>query len=123
MKRSTFILIAAIISILFGLGFLLVPATVMSLYGSKLDTLGTFIARYFGAALFGVGVIFFASRNATTFEEIAKAGLLGGLVLGVTGLVVAIWDGFAGVSNNFVWVNTAIYTFITLGFGYFYFKK
>ena len=123
MKRSTFILIVAIIGLLFGLGFLVVPNMVMSLYGSKLDLTGEFVGRYFGSALLGLGVIFFTGRKANTLEEIVKSGLLGGFVLGVTGLIVAVWDGIAGTSNAFIWIDTVIYLFFTVGFGYFYFKK
>ncbi len=123
MKRSTFVLIAAILIVVFGLGFLIMPNTVLSVYGSKLDTTGEFVARYFGSALLGLAVTWFTARSAKTIEDTFKGGYLGGLVLGVTGLVVAIWDVFAGTHNSFVWANVVIYAFFTIGFAYSYFKK
>ena len=123
MKRSTYVLIAAIIIAVFGLGFLISPNTVLSIYGSKLDTTGEFVARYFGSALIGLAVTWFMARGAKTIEDTHRGGYLGGLVLGVTGLLVAIWDVFAGTHNSFVWANVAIYAFFAIGFAYCYFKK
>jgi hypothetical protein len=123
MKRNTFILIAAIIAGLFGLGFLLIPDAVMDLYGTPLDTIARFLCRYFGSALLGVAVIFWTTRNAKSLDDFIQGGLLGGLILTVTGLIVAVWDGIVGVANNFIWINTVIYGLLAIGFGYYYFKK
>ncbi len=123
MKLSTFVLIVALLAFMFGLGFLVIPNVAIIPYGSTLDLVGSFMARYFGAVLVGVGVIFFTSRNAKTFEALQKCGILGGLVLGVAGLIVSIWDAIAGAHSAFIWVNVVIYAVLTLGFGYYYFKK
>lgn len=123
MKRSTFVLIASIIGFIFGLGFLISPNGALSLYGVKMDLVGVFIGRYFGSALLGVAVTWFIASRTDTIEGLLRAGLFGGFVLGVTGLIVAIWDGIAGTANSLVWINTAIYAFLSIGFGYFYFKK
>ena len=101
MKRSTFILIASIIGFIFGVGFIISPNASLSLYGVSMDPVGVFIGRYFGSALLGVAFTWFLARNAKTAEEFGKAGLFGGFVLGVTGLVVAVWDGIAGTANAF----------------------
>jgi len=58
------------------------------------------MARYFGSALLGLGVIYSVGRGAKTAKEFLKAGLLGEVGL-----------------------NVLLYGFITVGFGYFYFKK
>lgn len=123
MKRSTYVFIASIIAFIFGLGFLISPNGSLSLYGVKMDAVGVFIGRYFGSALLGVAVTWFLASRTDTAEGLLKAGLLGGFVLGVTGLVVAVWDGIAGNANSLVWINTLIYAFLSIGFGYFYFKK
>lgn len=123
MKRNVFMLIAGIIALIFGLGFLLIPDKVLALYGSKADTLALFMSRYFGSALLGVGVLLLAVRAGKTREDAILGGTLGLLTLTLTGLIVAIWDLIAGVSNNLVWLNIAVYGLLTIGFAYFYFKK
>ncbi len=92
-------------------------------YGSTLDTTGAFMARYFGSALPGPGAIYSMGRGAKTAEEFLEAGLLGGAAVGITGLIVSIWDVIAGTHNALVWLNVLLYGFFTVGFGYFYFKK
>ena len=49
MKISSFLMLKAIISLLFGIGFIAIPTTVWSIYGVELDPAGIMTARYFGA--------------------------------------------------------------------------
>ena len=125
MKLNLFILIAAILGFIFGLGFLLIPVQSIAPYGVDLsqNVTGQFLGRYLGSALVALAVTWLMARSAKTEEALKKAGLMGGLVLGVTGLFVAIWDSLAGAGNSFTWVNAAIYAFLTIGFAYYYFKK
>jgi len=123
MKRNVFMLIAGIIALIFGLGFLIIPSQALSLYGVNPDILASFMTRYFGSALVGVGILLLAVRKSETREAAIKGGTLGLLALTVTGLIVAIWDLIAGSSNNFIWVNIAVYGLLSIGFAYYYFKK
>jgi hypothetical protein len=122
MKRSTFMLIAAIIGLLFGLGFILIPDTAMSIFGSTLDAHSRFMSRTFGSTLLGVAVTFWTTRNFKDLNEVIKGVLLGGFALGLIGFIVQIWDFISGVSNN-IWITIIIYGFLSIGFGYYYFKK
>lgn len=123
MKFKTYALIIAIIAVVFGLGFILMPKTIVGLYGSELDVTGQFIARYFGSALLGLAAIFYFGTAAKGEAGILKSISLGGLVFGFTGLLVAIWDTFAGTHTQLQWLNVLLYVVFTAGFGYYYFKK
>lgn len=123
MKLRTYMIVAAIISALYGLGFLFIPNTLMSLYGVKLNEPGRFVASYFGSALLGVAVTWWRIKNVKTLYEVFRGVFLGGSVLGLTGLIVALLDAFTGPANSFIWINPVIYAFLTIGFVYFYFKK
>lgn len=120
---KVFMIIAIALAILFGLGFLIIPAWTIRLYGVELNESGEFVARYFGGALLGLGFTWWDARYAKDRSELVRGGLFGALVFALTGLVVAIWDGVAGPATNLVWVNAAIYAFLTVGFGLFYFNK
>lgn len=120
---KTFALIVAVITLVFGLGFIVMPATIVNLYGSVLDVTGQFMARYFGSALLGLAAIFYFGTTAKGEAATLKAITLGGLVLGVAGLLVSIWDVFSGTHTRLQWLNIVLYLFFTVGFGYFYFKK
>lgn len=123
MKFKTYILIAAIIALIYGLGFLFVPNTLMGFYGVKLNEPGRFIALYFGSALLGLAVTWWRIRDSKTLHEEHEAVLLGGMVLSVTGLIVALVDAISGPGNAVLWVNPVIYAFLSVGFVWDYFKN
>jgi hypothetical protein len=118
-----FTLIAVIVCFIFGVAMILVPYQTVSLYGTHLDVSGQFMARYLGSALLGLAAILYLGRSAKTIESSVKGGLFGLFVFGITGLIVSIWDVFAGTHNALVWLNVVIYTFFSVGFGYYYLKR
>jgi hypothetical protein len=118
MKLNTLMIITAIVAIIFGLGFILAPQASIGLYGNKLDAVGEFMARYFGAALLGYAFLAWLTRN--TASKGVQAGFFVAMVLG---FVVALYDGIAGTHNGLVWLNVVIYLLLAIGFGYFAFMK
>jgi len=122
MKFSTFMAIGAVIALVFGLGFLLFPAQVMSSYGVTLEEAGQWIARYLGSAFFGISLLTWLARNAEQGAAL-RAIVLGLLLLSATGLVVAILDVIYGTGNALLWSTVVIYLFLTVGFGYFQFAE
>jgi hypothetical protein len=118
MKLNTFMIIAAIIALIFGLGFILAPAWSLQPYGTSTNLTGEFLGRYFGASLIGLAFVNWLTRNT------ASKGLLAGLfVTMVLGFVVALYDKFAGSGNALIWLNVVIYLLLAIGFGYFAFMK
>ncbi len=122
MKLSTFMAIAAVLALGFGLAFILVPTQMMSLYGVALEAGGQWLGRYLGSAFIGIAVLTWRTRKAPQGEAL-RAVVLGDLVVSVTGLIVAVLDKISGPGNALVWSTVAIYLFLTLGFGYFQFAK
>ncbi len=122
MKLSTFMPIAAVIALGFGLAFILVPTQTMSLYGVVLEEAGQWLGRYLGSAFIGIAVLNWSARKAPEGEAL-RAVVLGDFVLSVTGLIVAVLDVIYGSGNALVWSTVVLYLFLTLGFGYFQFAK
>ena len=56
MSLTTFLLIKAIVSLVFGIALAVAPAPLASLYGWTLDPAGTLMARWVGATLIGIGL-------------------------------------------------------------------
>jgi hypothetical protein len=118
MKFNVLMIITAVITLIFGIGMILVPTISIGLYGSSLDTVGSFITRYFGAALIGYAFLAWLNRESTS------KGVQGGFFVAMAlGFVVALYDALAGVHNALVWLNVAIYLLLGIGFGYFFFTK
>ncbi len=118
MKLSTLFIFTAIVSFIFGLGFIIAPVATVSLYAETLEGVGVFIARYLGAALLGFAFLAWLNRNSTS--KGLQAGFFAAAVLG---FVVSLYDAVAGTQNALVWLNVIIYLLLGVGFGYFSFQK
>jgi hypothetical protein len=118
MKFNVLMIITAVVAFIFGLGFILVPEITIGLYGSTIDTIGSFVARYFGAALIGYAFLAWLNRDSTSRK--VQGGFFVAMALG---FVVSLYDALAGVHNALVWLNVAIYLLLGVGFGYFFFTK
>ena len=121
MKLSNFLVVKAIISLAFGIGLVLVPAAVMSLYGITLDPAGILMARFVGACLIGIGLICWFDRSA---DHDALQGITLALFVGDTvGFIVALLGQLSGLMNALGWAIVAIWLLLALGLGYFRFLK
>ncbi|MFC1825547.1 hypothetical protein ACFL9T_22780 [Thermodesulfobacteriota bacterium] len=122
MKLSTLMVINTFVAGLFGIAFVLVPGTLLSLYGVTLSQGGLVVARLFGAALVGFGLLTFLAMKAEESE--ARRAIIFALFLGdVVGFIVALQGQLSGAINALGWSTVVIYLLLALGFGYFQFVK
>ena len=121
MRLTLTMTVAAIGSFLFGLAYLFVPASLLSLYGITLDPSNQWVTRYFGAALLGFATILWLARKVSSGPAL-RAILVGGFVVSTSGLVAAILELVYGSGNILVWSTALIYFLLSLGFGDFVFR-
>jgi hypothetical protein len=122
MKLETFLTIAAIIAIAFGLGFVAAPALMLTQYGIVASPGTAIMARFFGAVLLNLGLVLFLARRVR--EPGTRAGIVHGSLVGaVLGLLVAIHGQRIGAVNALGWSTVAVYAFLMLGYAYFAFGK
>ena len=121
MKISSFLMLKAIISLAFGIGFIAIPTAVWSIYGVKLDPAGLMTTRYFGACLGGIGLICWITRNAD-FNTL-KGIILSLCIADTIGFIIALTAQLSGIINTLGWINVAIWLLLALGLGYFRFLK
>ena len=122
MRLSTLLLIAGVIALVFGIGFLLAPRGLLHLYGVTPDPAVVLMARFFGAALVQVGLVFYLIRDVG--DPRTQRGVVIGSFLGtLAGLVVALTAQFWGLLNSFGWSTVAIYGFVLVGYGTFVFGR
>ena len=120
MRLTLTMTVAAIGSLLFGLAYLLVPASVASLYGITLDPSSQY-PRYFGSALLGFAAILWLGRKVTSGPAL-RAILVGSFFASITGLVVTVFQALDGTGNSLVWSTVVIYLLLSLGFADFVFR-
>jgi len=120
MKLETFLTIAAIIAIAFGLGFAAVPALMLTQYGIVANPGTDIMARFFGAVLLNLGFVLFLARRVS--EPVTRIAIVRGSLLGaLLGLLVAIHGQTTGAVNALGWSTVAVYAFLVLGYAYFAF--
>ncbi|MGH7500091.1 MAG: hypothetical protein ACREL3_14725 [Gemmatimonadales bacterium] len=115
MRPGTVFLTAGVLALAFGLSFLLVPATVLPLYGVPTDAATVLMARFFGVALLNAGLIVYLLRDVrepSSQRTLALAGVVGS----VAGAAVALTAVLGGVVNALGWSTVAIYTLLLLGY-------
>lgn len=112
--------IAAIILILYGLGFLLIPAEMASLYGVPPEAHITMTARFWASALLALGVINWLARDFQNWTAM-RAVLIGGVVDLVVAILVAIWSTTQGLVNSLAWGSTIVNILLLLAALYFLF--
>jgi len=125
-KLSTLFIINAVVAILFGLAFLLAPASMAEVYGLEADAGSDyvqgaeFITRFAGAAFIAFGVLTWQARYSA--DSTARRAIVLAFFVGyVLGFVVAVIAQFQEAYNALGWSTVVIYLLFALGFGYFQF--
>lgn len=122
MTHRTLFLINAILAVLFGLGFLLVPVPLLASYGVELNDAGLFITRLLGSEFIGYAIISWLLKDTPGSSEL-RAVILAMFVSDLIAFVLALIYQLQGVANALGWLTVAIYLLLAAGFGYFYFSK
>lgn len=117
MRFPTLLTIAGVLGIVFGIGFLVLPASTLMPYGVRTDASGLIMAQFFGAALLQLALVFLFIRDipATHIPRLALGACIGELA----GLWVAVRIQLAGHVNAFGWSTVAIYAVLAIAFGLF----
>ena len=122
MTQSPFFVAVAIITALFGLGFLLIPDGVLSLYGAATDEAGRLTGRFFGSALIGLAIIYFVAPDMAGGTVLT--GLLwAGLIINALDLVLALIGTTGGVLNAVGWASVVLHILLGAGFAYLLFAR
>jgi hypothetical protein len=115
MRPTTLFLSAGLLALVFGLGFLVAPATVLPFYGAATDATTVLMSRFFGVALVQLGLTLYLIREvreAVAVRAVAVAGIVGS----ICGAVVALMGVLNGVTNALGWSTVAIYALLLVGY-------
>ena len=116
MRPNTLFRVAAVLALVFGVAFLLIPTTVLPGYGVVPEPAVTLLARFFGAALIQLGLVLYLLRDvrdAATVNALSLAGVMGS----AAGLAVSLMGVLGGVVNTLGWSSVAIYALLLIGYG------
>ena len=119
MKLRTFLIVAAIIALAYGLGLSLMPAFINTAYGLGTSTSEILLSRFFGAELVALGLVAWLSKDLTGAS--VRPIVIGSLVGDAIATIVALMGTLGGVMNSAGWSAVAINIILALGFAYFQF--
>lgn len=120
MRLSTLLLIAGLLALVFGIGFLFAPRALLPLYGVSPVPPVVLMARFFGAALVQLGLVWYLIRNVGDLRT-QRGVVIGSFIGSLAGLVVALTAQFWGLINSLGWSTVAIYGLLLIGYGSFVF--
>lgn len=121
MNIKNLFMINAIVALVFGVVFVLIPEQALAQYGITMPKAGLLMARLFGAALLAIGVV---SWFAQSMGSDAQSGIMLAIIVGNgAGFIVSLLAQLDKVPNNLGWSTVAIYLLLGLGFAYFKFMK
>jgi hypothetical protein len=122
MTIKLFLVITAVLGLVFGLGFALLPAQVLSTFGITADQALQHMARNFGSALLAIAAMSWVARNAA--DSVARRAIILALFIYFTlGSISILLFQLTGIPNNSAWFNLAFHIPLALVFGYFVFSK
>src|SRR6185312_577998 len=117
LKLKRFLALAAIITLINGVSYTLVPGALLPIYGLQPAPSAVLGFRLFGAALLTFGLILWFLRESR--EWIAIRGLLIGASVGnIAGLIVSAWATINGVMNGAGWLFVLTYGLLLLGYAW-----
>ena len=114
----------SVVGLLFGLGFLFFPTRVLGLFGTETFVSTLMVARLFGTAMLGLGLVLWFAKDVTDVS-VQKGMGIALLVSAVTGLIVTLLGTFASnaVIRTNGWAVMLVYLIFGLGYGYLLFLK
>ena len=122
MKSKTVMMVASVIGMIFGIGYMLIPTTMLGFYGATTDAVGILLGRFFGGSMLGFAVLLWGARNAQE-SDARRAIELGLFVSFVVAFALSLISQLSGLMNVLGWGAVAVFLIFALAFGYLRFFK
>lgn len=122
MTLKNWMIAKAVIVLVFGIGFVILPETLLSFYGTSVGQGGILMSRLFGQAFILLGILLWFARN-TTESTTQRAFVLAVFVGDVIGFIITLMGQLSNTMNVLGWLNVALYLVLALGFGYFLIRR
>ncbi len=119
---KTLLTITLIVELLFGVGFIVMPATLLNTFGVTLSDVGVTLARFLGSALLGFVVLLWYGRSA---EEggTQRAVMATMFTYFSISTIFAVLAQIQGVMNAMGWTTVGLHLVLAVAFGWFLFRR
>jgi hypothetical protein len=114
-------LVAFLVELVFGIGFIFVPSPMLDPFGVFLSATATTFARLFGSSLISISIILWFARRPD--QTVLKRGVVYSLfVFYLFSTIILLLTEFAGLMNALGWLVISIHLLLLMWFGYFVIK-
>jgi hypothetical protein len=111
MTSRTLLTITAVVAVLYGLAFVLIPDSINALYGVPSAPHTALYTRFFGSALLGFGVVNWFAKDFRSWDAI-RGVLMGTAVTTAIGGLIALFAVVTGLSNAMTWTSVLVYALL-----------
>jgi hypothetical protein len=118
MKLSLWMGVKAVVETFFGLGFVLMPAVVVAMYGGPLSPAASTFVRLCGAMFLASAIILWRSRFEPPAGPIMRSIVLATVISNGIGVVATLWAVLSGAWNALGWSGVVFNVAFFVGFGY-----
>ena len=118
MTSRSLLTVTAVVAVLYGLAFLLIPDGINALYGVPSAPHTALYTRFFGSALLGFGVIDWFAKDFRSWDA-TRGVLIGTAVTTAVGGLIALSAVVTGLSNAMTWTSVLVYALLFVGGGIF----
>ncbi len=115
-------LVSMIVELIFGLGYLFIPATLLTPFGVSLDTLSTMFIRLFGSALLAFPVLLWYARSSAN-AEFKRGTVKTMFTYYLVSMILLMMAELSGMMNAMGWIGVILHLVLVVWFGYFLVKK
>ena len=122
MKLGHWMIIIAFLGVVFGLGFLLIPAQMMDMYDLSSNEDILLMTRMFGSAILGLGGMSWMAKGVPQSKAL-RANLLALFVYFTFGSISILFLGLQGLANVMMWCTLGFHVPIAIALGYFLFVR
>jgi hypothetical protein len=123
MQLGTFFKVHAVIALLFGVIFVLMPATILAFYTTvPVNEIGTFMSRLFGSAILTYAAVLWLASDAP--DSPARRAIVQGFFLSmIVGVAVVVHFQLTGPINALGWSTVLLYVFLAVSYGTFHYSQ
>jgi hypothetical protein len=114
MTSRSLLTITAVVAILYGLAFVLIPDSINAIYGVPSAPHTALYTRFFGSALLGFGVIDWFAKDFRSWDA-TRGVLIGTAVTTAIGGLIALFAVVTGLSNAMTWTSVLVYALLLVG--------
>jgi hypothetical protein len=122
MKISIFMTIKSLVTLFFGMAFLIIPSQALSMYGITTDYAGLLMSRFFGVGFMMIGLVCWFVGNAES-SELRQDILFALFVTDILGFSLSLITQLTGFLNTAGWINVLLWLLMAFGAGYFRFLR